>query len=125
MKESVRAARDEIAHNRSVAALKQLAGENNDKIKELENLRLHNVPPTIMGATLEREVMADVLEDLAGGASRASQYPKEPVDESTVQLLSDAGYDTLEKVREASDEDLLAIKGIGDAKLAEIREKVG
>ncbi len=124
MKESVRAARDEIAHNRSVAALKQLAGENNEKIRELEELRAHNKPPTATGATLEREVMADILEGLAGQSSD-SDYPSDPVDESTVQLLAGAGYDTLEKVREASDEDLLAIKGIGDAKLAEIREKVG
>lgn len=123
MKESVRAARDEIAHNRSVAALKQLAGEDNEKIKELENLRLHNVPPTIMGATLEREVMADIVEDLV--SAQAGQYPSEPLDESTVQLLSDAGYDTLEKVRGASDEELLGIKGLGEKTLEEIREKVG
>ena len=124
MKESIRAARDEIAHNRSVAALKVLAGEDNEKIKELEDLRVRRVPEPV-GSTLQREIMADILEDLASGASPSSDYPSDPVDESTVQLLADNGYDTLESVREASDEDLLAIKGIGDAKLAEIREKVG
>lgn len=59
----------------------------------------------------------------AGGGAQSSE--PDPLEESIVQLLADNGYDTLESVRAASDEDLLAIKGIGDGKLAEIREKIG
>jgi DNA uptake protein ComE-like DNA-binding protein len=123
MHEGIMAARDEIAHNRLVAGFNQLTGTDSEKIAELENLRLHNKPPTLMGFMLEREVMADIVEGLV--SAQVSQYPTDPVDESTVKFLTDAGYDTLEKVREASDEDLLAIKGIGEKTVAEIREKVG
>jgi DNA uptake protein ComE-like DNA-binding protein len=35
--------------------------------------------------------------------------------------LAKAGYDTDTKIRAASDEDLLAVEGIGPARLAEIR----
>ena len=37
-------------------------------------------------------------------------------------LLDDAGYWALDKLRAASDDDILAISGIGAAKLAHIRE---
>ena len=123
MKESARAARDEIAHNRSVAALKALAGEDDPKVTELEDLRARRMPAAV-GSMLEREIMADILEGLAERQA-ALKDPGDPLDESTVQTLTDAGYDSLEAVREASDEDLLAINGIGPAKLQEIREKVG
>ncbi len=123
MKESIRAARDEIAHNRNVAALKRLAGEDDAKVKELEDLRARRLPADV-GSMMEREIMADILEGLASSGNRTG-YPSDPVDESTVQLLADAGYDSLEAIRGASDEALLDIKGIGEAKLREIREKVG
>lgn len=124
MKEEARAAQHEIAHNRCVAALEQLLGEDHEKIWELRDVRSRRMSPAV-AAMEEQKVMADILERLANDAVAGSDYPSEPLDESTVQLLADAGYDTLEKVREASDEDLLAIKGVGDAKLAEVREKVG
>ena len=43
-------------------------------------------------------------------------------DDSIADLLNDAGYGVVESVRQASDEDLLAISGVGAAKLAHIRE---
>jgi DNA-directed RNA polymerase alpha subunit len=122
MKEERRAAEHEIAHNRCVTALEQLFGGGHEKIRELRDVRMRRMSPAV-AAMEEQKVMADILEDLASG--QASQYPSDPVDESTVQLLSDAGYDSLEAIREGTDENLLAIKGIGPAKLAEIREKVG
>lgn len=49
-----------------------------------------------------------------------------PLDQSTVDLLREqGGLETIEAVREASDEELLAIAGVGPKRLAEIREKVG
>ena len=42
-----------------------------------------------------------------------------------VELLRAAGYTTLEQIRAASDESLLAINGIGARRLADIRTAVG
>ena len=122
MKEERRAAEHELAHNRCVAALEQLLGGDHGKIQELRDVRMRRMSPPV-AAMEEQKVMADILEDLVGAS--ASGYPSEPLEESTVQLLSDAGYDTMEKVRRASDENLFAIKGVGEKTLAEIREKVG
>jgi DNA-directed RNA polymerase alpha subunit len=105
-----------------VAAFERLLGEDHEKIRELRDVRMRRMSP-VVAAMEEQKVMADILEGLA--EPQSSDYPTDPVDESTVRLLSDAGYDTLEKVREASDEELLAIKGIGEKTVAEIREKVG
>lgn len=41
--------------------------------------------------------------------------------ESNAELLAENGFDTVEKVEAASDEDLLAINGIGKVKLDQIR----
>lgn len=41
------------------------------------------------------------------------------------ELLRAAGYTTLEQIRAASDESLLAINGIGARRLADIRTAVG
>ena len=46
----------------------------------------------------------------------------EVFDPKLADLLDDAGYWALDKLRAASDDDLLAISGIGAAKLAHIRE---
>ena len=45
-------------------------------------------------------------------------------DAKVADLLNDAGYGVVESVRQASDEDLLAISGIGAAKLAHIRKVI-
>lgn len=47
---------------------------------------------------------------------------EESLDDDLAELLSGAGIDSPEKIRAASDDDLRAIKGIGPAKLREIRE---
>jgi DNA integrity scanning protein DisA with diadenylate cyclase activity len=123
MKESARAARDEIAHNRCVAALEQLAGE--DAARELKEIRSRRLPPAV-ASTYELEVMAGILEGLVAGAGASTtDYPLSPLDQDVVDALAGAGYARLEDVRGASDEDLLAIKGIGPAKLKEIRGAVG
>lgn len=158
MKESARAARDEIAHNRCVAALKALASEGNEKVAELEDLRMRRLPAPV-SSMMEREIMADVLEGLHKAqvvrnftaALERTRVPAEPavdppleqadspaepavdppialggiVEGDVVDLLKDAGYNTVESIANASDKDLLDIKGIGPAKLAEIREAVG
>jgi hypothetical protein len=59
------------------------------------------------GVTLTRSVEAGALSD------------------AVLAALRDAGYDTLEKIRDAFDEELLAISGIGPKTLKQIRTQIG
>lgn len=47
------------------------------------------------------------------------------LNEDEVRRLMDAGYDNLRKLREASDEELQAISGIGPGMVRKIRETLG
>ena len=47
------------------------------------------------------------------------------LDASTAQKLVDAGYYTPRMIKAASDRELKAIPGIGDAAVARIREAIG
>ncbi len=47
------------------------------------------------------------------------------LDQSTAEKLIAAGYGSPSAVREAGDDELLAVEGIGDAKLAQIRDSIG
>lgn len=86
---------------------------------------MRRLPPAV-GSMMEREIMADILEGLVpASAGASSDYPLTPLDQDVADALVSAGYETIDKVREASDEDLLAVKGIGKTKLKEIREAVG
>lgn len=51
--------------------------------------------------------------------------PPLPDDFPVRDLLADAGLETLERVRAASDDDLLALDGVGPKRLREIREAAG
>ncbi|MDP9439804.1 MAG: hypothetical protein M3P49_13865 [Actinomycetota bacterium] len=144
MKESARAARDEIAHNRCVVALKSLVGENHEKVRELEDLKAQRLSAPVAGM-MEREIMAEILEVLersqrvgnfvaALKATEASSPPQKEASEGGtdlrtlevpaewIRLLVPAGYETGESVAEASDEELLAIKGVGEATLKDLRD---
>ena len=123
MKESARAARDEIAHNRSVAALEKLAGEDDPKVQELKDLRTRRVPPEV-ATMMEREIMADILEGLAGSRVVQDETDLEDlsgIEEALAGVLNEAGYLTKDQLRQATDEELLAIKGIGPATVEKIR----
>lgn len=50
-------------------------------------------------------------------------YMSELYGAKTAELLVGAGYKTIDQVREASDEELLAINGIAQRSLSTIREK--
>lgn len=57
------------------------------------------------------------------GASQPEQgLPFDVVDEKTTEILKNAGYDSVEKIKQASDEELLAIKGIAAKRLEQIRK---
>ena len=45
-------------------------------------------------------------------------------DEELAALLMAAGFDTPRKIRDAKDSDLKAVKGVGQASLNKIREKL-
>jgi hypothetical protein len=64
---------------------------------------------------------------LEGSASSedSSDELEDKLGHNTAQLLKDAGYEDADSVREATDEELLAIDGIGKAKLEHIRKDVG
>jgi DNA uptake protein ComE-like DNA-binding protein len=126
MKRSRLAAEDEIAHDRIVAAFKALLGEDHERVQALDGLKGIRMP-TDVRAMEEKKIMADVLEGIAENraGNKAGAYPSEPLDENLVQILADAGYDTLEKIRNASDEELLEIDGIGPKSLEKIRQAVG
>ncbi len=49
----------------------------------------------------------------------------EPLDENQVEALRDAGFDTPEALRNASDEELDAVPDIGPATIRKIRELIG
>ncbi len=81
MKESARAARDEVAHRRCTAALKELAPDD-PKVAEFEEAGLRRMPEPVL-AMVEREIMADILEGLAssvtgepGSSSKSSKSRK-------------------------------------------------
>lgn len=63
--------------------------------------------------TIDTVLLSDAEEDAWNGIS-----PK------TVTLLKSVGLDSPDEVLALSDEDILAVKGIGQKSLAEIREKL-
>lgn len=78
----------------------RIRAESAEKLAELE-ARI---------AELESEIDYKALVDSVGG------IPKH-----VAEILIEAGYDTVEKVRAASDEDLLGISGIGEGRVKAIR----
>ena len=114
---SALAARDERNHRRTLAALEGLV-KDEDLVERLKTTQLQHRDEAWQQSE-RNEVMADIAEHLL------AEYTDSPVgglDEDVTTMLSQAGYENPEQIREASDDDLLAIKGIGKAKLLEIRE---
>lgn len=71
MKEERRAAQQSLAHKRCVAALKELDGDS-EKVQELEDLGNQRLP-VLVRDLYETQIMAQILEDLAGISSASSQ----------------------------------------------------
>lgn len=64
-----------------------------------------------------------VVRAMGGGADGGQQgFPEDyPATEAQQKALTEAGFDSPEKVAQASDEDLAGIDGIGDATIEKIR----
>lgn len=122
MKESVRAIRQEKAQNRCLAALKEGAGEDEEKLVELENLKNVRLSDPDR-AMMELEIMADVLEELV--QTNVTQEDEllsvDGIGEETAADLRRRGIETKDDLRAASDEDLLKAPSIGPGRLKKIR----
>lgn len=120
MKEIVRAIRQENAQNRCLAALKELAGEDEEKVVELENLKNVRLSDPDR-AMMELEIMADILEDLSGTTQEDELLSVDGIGEETAADLRRRGIETKDDLRAASDEDLLDVPSIGPGRLKKIR----
>lgn len=66
--------------------------------------------------------MDEVLRRLEAGVGSTGLYLGPAIPENIHNILINAGYNTPEKLREASDEELLALPGIGKSTLTRIRK---
>jgi hypothetical protein len=97
------------------------------KIRELDE-RLGEVEKTV--DVLADEVLEnpapDATTDASGrGVTLTRSVEAGALGDAVLAALRDAGYDTLEKIRDAFDEELLAISGIGPKTLKQIRTQIG
>lgn len=147
MKTSILAKRDHAAQKRIVAAMEELAERLGIEIPEQMQRQIGSPAERAMQ---QREGVADLLEAIMASveqleqATEAAQMPLEmavflvrEANEDWVEAAKAATPEIVEEtlqainlvnavslVREASDEDLLAISGIGEATLMVIRERV-
>jgi len=103
MKTSIRAARDDAAQKRIVAAAEELAGRFGLDVPE----RVYSQPRGSVAemAMHQREALADLLEELVG----VLQLPQVKTDD--LQAMID----------QATDEELLALPGIGPVTVERLR----
>lgn len=119
------------AQRRIAASLEKLASDQH-KIEELRYYGMASRNPEFTQAR-QLEVIAELLEEVSGGTPPEATddgatddgATDEGLSDNTAKILNDAGYDSDEAIRNASDEELLAIDGIGPKKLEEIRAEVG
>lgn len=122
---AIMAARTQIAKEGIRQSLGTLAGK--EAVRRLDDARAEAPRQPQYQDMRENEVLNEILGKMAAApaASATSDYPLTPLDQDVADALVAAGYEKLEAVREASDEDLLKLKGIGPATLKDIRAAVG
>lgn len=131
----------ELAHNRALEIVRELGGEANvERLEYLDGLGGHltsvNSPAQLSSAqsvlivalaeiVQQQERRIAALEPVAAAdpddETAAAGNERPVLSDDLAQLLANAGYADDQAVREASDGDLLKIKGVGPAKLEEIR----
>lgn len=134
MKIEKRAERDAKAQARLVAAAEYLATHLGIDIPEGIRVQRGRPPERMMW---QREAVADLLEAIQRKVADAKAEPRSWVasvaesivlapwftfvPESIIVALRDAGFADLESIDAASDEELLAVHGIGPATLRRMR----
>ncbi len=76
----------------------------------------------IVEAILDLQERVTKLEQAGGSPAAGKDFYSEELNEKIHQALADAGYRTIGDIQQATDEELLAIPGIGPAALRRIRE---
>lgn len=120
---AVRSARARQAIAVAVSALAVRLGVEEEKAKALlEPVSLRHGRDVAFLFELERlsAVLTEMAEKVEAPVVEESLKAAD-TPEAVGQALIDAGYDTPEKLRRATDEELLDIDGIGPARLAQIR----
>jgi hypothetical protein len=120
---ALRSARARQSIATSVAAMATVFDLEEDRAKSLLTpVSLRHGRDVAMLFELER--LAQVLGEMAekvGAPVLEEGLDKAGLPDSVGEALVEAGYDTPEKLRRATDDQLLEIDGIGDARLAQIR----
>lgn len=120
---------NEDALNRAQAAAEALAEsypELSDRAQALKDAETARTRDYLHTETARLVALADLVEAIAEqlGAKEPDRDFSPAVGEDGDAALHEAGYDTKEDVRNASDEELLAVDGIGPKKLSQLRASV-
>lgn len=118
------AVRKAQSHDRLMSAMEQLA-EKYDARNEYEQVQAASSAPARdpeVKNLLEAEAMADLLESIAADTGAGGGIEDlDGIGPDITEDLAASGVNTREDLEEASDETLLAVPGIGPARLKKIR----
>jgi DNA uptake protein ComE-like DNA-binding protein len=120
---AVIAARTHLAKEGIREKVEKLAGKQ--AVQRLDEARAEAPRHPQYQDMRENEVLNEILGEMVAAPAATIDYPLSPLDQDVVEALVAAGYEKLDGVREASDEELLAVKGIGPKTLKDIRGAVG
>jgi|ERR1051325_642130 hypothetical protein len=101
---------------------RQASGETKDGGAQRVEGAIARISGSLSVERVSGESTADFLERLADKVESQPPDSDLPEDFPMRELLAESGYASIEAVKAASDEDLLAIDGIGDARLKDIRK---
>ncbi len=89
-------------------------------------------PPTVVEKVEAEEEIAELEEEVAAPPIPVEEKPEEPVSIDDLELptrissaLKEAGISTVNQLRAMSDEELLAVKGIGPKTLVQLKDRLG
>lgn len=132
MDPSVKATRTAIAQNRVTVAASAVA-ERYGLTDQLTAVQTASAVRADVRPLYQMEAVADLLDAIVAseGVEAEDASPEsellvlESVNARTARLLTESGYTNVVALREASDDDLVAISGIGAATVRAIRAEIG
>ena len=121
----IRAERRAIAQQRIESAVSLLAEQQPELVAFADRLRATNKDPELE-ALFRLEAIADFLSQLTGPEQEppSELAALDGLGPELVQALADKGIVTLVDLTAASDEDLLAVSGIGKGLLKKLRSQI-